>query len=73
MLERYRSSHPRPAFARFTSNAEEAELAYWAWVLLFAGLSGLAVASIYVIVDHTHRRVPARQVPQGDPEADISA
>lgn len=46
---------------------------FWAWVLLIAGLSGLAVASIYLIAHHTHRRLPSRQVPQGDPETAISA
>jgi hypothetical protein len=44
----------------------------WGWILLIAGLSGLAVASIFVIVHHTHRRMPAREVAQGKP-MDISA
>lgn len=39
---------------------------FWGWVLLIAGLSGLAVASIFVIVHHTHRRMPARQVAETD-------
>jgi len=34
---------------------------FWGWV-----------AAIYAIVHHTHRRMPARQVPEGDP-MDISA
>jgi hypothetical protein len=45
---------------------------FWGWVLLIAGLSGLAVASIFVIVHHTHRRMPARQVTEGA-ALDISA
>lgn len=45
---------------------------FWAWVLLIAGLSGFAVASIFVIVHHTHRRMPARQAVEGD-ATDISA
>jgi hypothetical protein len=45
---------------------------FWGWMLLIAGLSGLAVASIFVIVHHTHRRMPARQVAEGEP-MDISA
>jgi DNA-binding cell septation regulator SpoVG len=40
--------------------------------LLIAVLSGLAVASIFVIIHHTHRRMPARQVAEGDAR-DISA
>jgi hypothetical protein len=46
---------------------------YWGWILLIVGLGALAVASVAVIVHHTHRRLPARQVTQGDPETDISA
>jgi hypothetical protein len=45
---------------------------FWGWILLIAGLSGLAVASVFVIVHHTHRRMPAREVAQGGP-MDISA
>jgi hypothetical protein len=45
---------------------------FWGWILLIAGLSGLAVASIFVIVHHTHRRMPARQVAEGG-STDISA
>lgn len=45
---------------------------FWGWVLLIAGLSGLAVASIFAIVHHTHRRMPARQVAEGG-ATDISA
>ena len=45
---------------------------FWGWILLIAGLSGLAVASIFVIVHHTHRRMPAREAAQGGP-TDISA
>jgi hypothetical protein len=44
----------------------------WGWVLLIAGLSGLAVAMIFAIVHHTHRRMPARQVAEGS-ATDISA
>lgn len=45
---------------------------FWGWILLIAGLSGLAVASIFVIVHHTHRRMPARQAAEGGP-TDLSA
>lgn len=45
---------------------------FWGWVLVIAGLSGLAVASIFVIVHHTHRRMPARQAAEGGPR-DLSA
>jgi hypothetical protein len=45
---------------------------FWGWVLLIAGLSAFAVASIFAIVHHTHRRLPARQVAEGDP-MDLSA
>jgi hypothetical protein len=45
---------------------------FWGWVLLIAGLSALAVASIFVIVHHTHRRMPARQTADGD-ATDLSA
>lgn len=45
---------------------------FWGWILFIAGLSGLAVASIFVIVHHTHKRMPTRQVPEGD-ATDLSA
>jgi hypothetical protein len=45
---------------------------FWGWVVLIAGLSAFAVASIFAIVHHTHRRLPARQVAEGDP-MDLSA
>lgn len=45
---------------------------FWGWVLLMAGLGALAVASIFVIVHHTHRRMPERQVAEGEP-TDLSA
>lgn len=45
---------------------------YWGWILLVAGLSALAVASVLAIVHHTHRRLPAQQAAEGDPES-ISA
>lgn len=38
---------------------------FWGWVLLIAGLSGFAVASLLAIVHHTHRRMPAREVAEG--------
>jgi hypothetical protein len=45
---------------------------FWGWVLFIAGLCGLAVASIFLILHHTHRRMPARQVDEGS-STDISA
>lgn len=45
---------------------------FWGWVLLIAGLSGLVVASVFVIVHHTHRRMPERQVAEGGAQ-DLSA
>jgi len=45
---------------------------FWGWVLLIAGLSALAVAAIFVIVHHTHRRMPERQVAEGG-ATDLSA
>jgi hypothetical protein len=45
---------------------------FWGWVLLIAGLGGLVVASIFAIVHHTHRRMPAREVAEGGP-TDLSA
>ena len=45
---------------------------FWGWVLLIAGLSGLVVVSIFVIVHHTHRRMPERQVAEGG-ATDLSA
>jgi hypothetical protein len=45
---------------------------FWGWVLLIAGLSAFAVASVLAIVHHTHRRMPAREVAEGDP-MDLSA
>jgi hypothetical protein len=47
-------------------------MSVWAWILLIAGLSLLAIASLALIVLHTHRRLPARQAAEGDPR-DISA
>lgn len=44
----------------------------WGWILLIAGLSGLVVASVFVIVDHTQRRMPRRQVAEGG-ATDLSA
>ena len=38
----------------------------WVAILLIAGLSALAVASVYAIVHHTHRRLPRRQAAHGD-------
>ncbi|HEU5216237.1 MAG TPA: hypothetical protein VFU30_11925 [Gaiellaceae bacterium] len=43
----------------------------WGAILLIAGLSALAVASVYAIVHHTHRRLPRRQAAHGD-ATDIS-
>jgi hypothetical protein len=45
---------------------------FWGWVLLIACLSVLLFAAVYAIVHHTHRRMPARQVTEGDP-LDLSA
>ena len=39
---------------------------------MIAGLGGLAVASIFVMVHHTHRRMPLREVAEGA-ATDISA
>jgi hypothetical protein len=44
---------------------------YWGWVLLIAGLSALAVASIFAIVRTTHR-LPKREPTHGD-HRDIAA
>jgi hypothetical protein len=46
---------------------------YWGWILLVVGLSIFAIAILYATLHHAHRTMPARQVPQGDPETDISA
>lgn len=46
---------------------------YWGWILLIVGLSIVAIAIFYASLHHAHRTMPARQVPQGDPETDISA
>jgi hypothetical protein len=45
---------------------------FWGWVLLIAVLSGLWVAAVVAIVHHTRRRMPARQVAEGD-ATDLSA
>lgn len=44
----------------------------WGWILLIAGLSLIAYAILYVALHLPHRTMPGRQVPQGDPERDIS-
>jgi DNA-binding cell septation regulator SpoVG len=45
---------------------------FWGWVLLIAAASALVVASIFVIIHHTHRRMPEREVAEGD-ATDLSA
>jgi hypothetical protein len=37
-------------------------MALWGWVLLIACLSVLLFAAVFAIVQHTHRRMPERQV-----------
>jgi hypothetical protein len=51
---------------------EGSEMPFWGWVLLIACLSVLLFAAVYAIVHHTHRRMPARQVTEGD-ALDLSA
>jgi hypothetical protein len=48
-------------------------MAYWVWILLIVGLSILVLAIFYWSIHLSHRSIPARQAPQGDPEMDISA
>jgi hypothetical protein len=45
---------------------------YWGWILLIAGLSALAVASVYVITHATQRRLPDSEPLHGD-HTDIAA
>jgi uncharacterized membrane protein YbjE (DUF340 family) len=45
---------------------------FWGSVVLVAGLSALVVAAVFVIVHHTHRRMPERQVAEGG-ATDLSA
>lgn len=69
----YRGTNPWASFARFSGNNREDVMPYWGWILIIVGLSIVAVAIFYVSLHLPHRTIPAKQVPQGDPDREISA